>query len=208
MARTQIGKFSGIKKSSVSTFDEATAQIANSEQLREAKDKIKQVQSEKSQGIAYSSVKTQPIVISRVLHHNELVFNQKHDKNTHFEKAAGEKWRLGEKCWICDRSRYTVIVFNRDTASKYFTQITDDATIKEIRRKFKLDYSENFIEERPDSVQIMGTFTDNVVCNMLNINLFNLLIDKHELQNAYGLKQETVVDETINAALGLQNKLC
>lgn len=54
----------------------------------------------------------------------------------------------------------------------------------------------------------MGTFTENVVCNMLNINLFNLLIDKQELQNAYGPKQETVVDETINAALGLQNKLC
>jgi hypothetical protein len=32
-----------MKKSDVRTFDEATAQIANSEQLREAKEKIKQV---------------------------------------------------------------------------------------------------------------------------------------------------------------------
>jgi hypothetical protein len=139
------------------------------------------VQSENKQGIAFSHVTTQPVVISRILHHNELVFNLKPDKNTHFEKAAGEKWRLGDKCWMCDRSRYTIIVFNRETASKYFTEVTDPSMIKEIRHKYKLHEIENFMAGRPDSVQIMGSFTDDVVCNMMNINLFNLLLDKQDL---------------------------
>lgn len=124
---------------------------------------------------------TQPVVISRNLHHNELIFNVKSDKNTHFEKAASEKWRIGEKCWICDRSRYTIIVFNRETAKKYFTEVNDQSMINEIRHKYKLYDIENFMAERPDSIQIMGSFTNDVVCNMININLFNLLLDKHDL---------------------------
>ena len=63
------------------------------------------------------------------------------------------------------------------------------------------------IAERPDAVQIMGSFTQNVACNMIEISLFNILLDKYELNTAFGPKAETLLDEIINAANGAENKV-
>ena len=45
----------------------------------------------------------------------------KADKNTNFDQGAGMKWGLHDKCWLCEKFRYTVIVFNRANASAYYT---------------------------------------------------------------------------------------
>jgi len=146
-----------------------------------------------------------PLIISRHLYHNEFVFNLKIDKNTHFAQGAGVKWRLCEKCWLCDKSRYTVIVFNRELASKYFTEVTEPSRLYELKQKYKLSEYDSIVDQRPDAVQIMGDFTDNVVCNMLDINMFNLLLDKYSLRENYGKEAGAMVDEIINAALGMEN---
>jgi hypothetical protein len=107
------------------TIEEATAYIANREQMRQATEKINEIQSQNSMGAGHSNVMQQPLILSRVIQHNELIFNLASDKNTHLIKGAGEKWTLNKKCWLCDKARYTVIVFNRELADKYFTQVTD-----------------------------------------------------------------------------------
>jgi hypothetical protein len=37
---------------------------------------------------------------------------------------------------------------------------------------------------------------------MIDIGLFNILLDKHELQYSYGPKAETLLDEIMDAANG------
>lgn len=86
--------FSKHQAKNVKTLEEATAYIANVEQIREAQDKISLVKSQNSQGHGHTEVMDHPLVLSRILQHIELVFNQKYDKNTHFAKSAGERWSL------------------------------------------------------------------------------------------------------------------
>lgn len=93
----------------------------------------------------------------------------KPEKNTHFEKGSGGKWRISDNCWLCDKHRYTVLVFNRELAQKHWIEVTDPQRIKSIRQKYHLDDREMFVGEKADSIRIMGTVTDHIVSNMLPI---------------------------------------
>ena len=76
-----------------------------------------------------------------------------------------------------------------------------------IQDKYKLDDNEMFVGEKPDSVRIVGTVTDHVVCNMLQIQLFNLLLDNDGLQTNFGAKAQSITEEAIEVAFGLDKPL-
>jgi hypothetical protein len=80
------------------------------------------------------------------------------DKNTHFDQGAGMKWRLCDKCWLCDKFRYTVIVFNRSLADQYFsseTELVRDPKVNEfLRRKYISALPQPFNKDTTQKVPI------------------------------------------------------
>lgn len=53
----------------------------------------------------------------------------------------------------------------------------------------------------------MGAFAENVPCQMLDINLFNLFLDQYELQAYFEDKVESLINEIVDTGLGRDNKL-
>jgi hypothetical protein len=80
--------------------------------------------------MGYTNCSQQPIILSRVLGHHELIFNERKEKSTHFDKNAAGKWTLSSNCWICEKYRYNIIVYNRELASKHYVEVTDTKIIE------------------------------------------------------------------------------
>jgi len=135
--------------------------------------------------MGYTNCSQQPIILSRILGHHELIFNERKEKSTHFDKNAAGKWTLSSNCWICEKFRYSMIVYNRDLASKHYVEITDPRIIADLRAHYKLKDEDSVLIENTEAPRIMGKITDHVVACMSPIALFNLLLDNESLTIQY-----------------------
>lgn len=101
-------------------------------------------------------------VVTRVLNHPELTFNQRpqHDKDTNirfFEKDAMQFWQMSARneCYICQRHMYTQIFYQRGilAQNKGLTEVTDPAIVEELTYQYKKDY----LSYRTNTPLICGT---------------------------------------------------
>lgn len=96
----------------------------------------------------YSSNTHDNFVITRLLNHPELIFNQKYQddkpRNRFFKKDAMQQWKISlrNECLTCDRYPYTMIFFERGVLAQNteLTEITDEAILKELKYEFNKSY--------------------------------------------------------------------
>lgn len=84
-------------------------------------------------------------VLTRVLNHPELLFNQqtKYDRdiaNRFFRKDSMLEWQIsnGNECYICNRYQYTMIFYERGILAQNteLTEIKDERILNELKYEF------------------------------------------------------------------------
>ena len=106
---------SNSKKSKVKTYEEATAKIANAEQIKTLIQQQNYVKSCNGQGIGHQRICLQPLVLTRKLGHKELIFNETDEKSTYFLEDSASTWikMPRDNCWICEQWKYCLIFLDK-----------------------------------------------------------------------------------------------
>ena len=185
------------KDTRVNSYEQATAQIANAEQIKNMMQQKAYVQSCYKQGIGRQQPCLQPVVFSRKLGHSELIYSETSEKNTYFVENAATKWikMPRDECWICEQWKYCVFFFNRSDVfnKKFYQQITDPAQIEQIEEQYQLNEDDLVLTKEDKNPLIFGSITRNIVSAMIDADVFSIFLDSNEMKKDFGDKKDAVV---------------
>lgn len=96
-------------------------------------------------------------VLTRVVNHPELIFNQDRLRDCFFEKDASARWQLSDKnsCYLCQRHKYVAICYSQDAKAENgdLREVKDEATVCRIREWMNF----NIINQDTTTPVISGT---------------------------------------------------
>jgi len=164
----------------IGTYEDATAHIANAAELRDLKNAKNLTQSSLKSGVGRGTATVQPLVITRILGHPELIFNQGDSKNTHFKVNAQARWTRmqNSECWICDQWKYCVVFFSRKNWKQHYSLITDEERTQKMQELYDLDQEDLLLVQNKDYPLVLGSITKNTVVSMTEVSMFNLFLDE------------------------------
>ena len=164
----------------IHTYEDATAKIANSIEIRDMKQDRNFLESYMKGGLGRRHASVQPLVITRQLGHPELIFNEQEGKNTHFRVHASAKWIRSQasECWISDQWKYTIIFFSRSNFEQHYVEITDQSRIDHLEEMYDLNKEGMMLVKNDSYPLILGSITRNSVVSMCDIAMFNLFLDE------------------------------
>ena len=179
----------------ITTYDEATAKIANAEQLRKLRDERNYVKTTMKAGANCAESSFMPLILSRKLGHNELIFNMSNLDNTYLQPGAQAKWTLSDTddCWICDRWKYCLVFFSRKHWKQHYYLIDDPVTLRNLSTQHSLGNDEYKQVHNKDYPIIFGSITENNICQMSDISLFNLFLDNRKIRKEFGSQTSSTV---------------
>lgn len=134
------------------------------------------------------------MILNRKINHPELLFNQFSEKDLYFEEDSSEQWQLSNNCFICEKHRYTLIFYDKNSYNSELNLVTDQAKLRTMKECMRFSYA----EKEDTTPVITGSVINNCVpfskkLKMMRADLFALACISHSDQFITHINQQNAL---------------
>ena len=98
-----------------------------------------------------------------------------------------------------------MIFFDRKNLDRHYYEIKDQKTVNALNTQHRLLESDIKQVSNPSAPLIFGSVTQNNLCQMADISLFNLFLDNRKIRKEFGAKNsQNVLNSVINMSQGIK----